>query len=384
MRIAFDAKRAFCNPTGLGQYSRTLINSLIEHYPDHNYFLCTPKNKGYYQPADTEKIKTLLPTGIYKNFTSFWRSVGVKKVLKEHNVDLYHGLSHEIPIGINDTGIKTVVTMHDLIFERYPSQYKKADVAIYRKKFRYASQHSDKIIAISKQTKNDLVEIYNIYENKIEVCYQSCQPIFQQELSNEQLSSVRKKYNLPEEYLLYVGSVIERKNLLNICKALSILLNEGYTIPLVVIGSGKEYMHKVKQYLAENGLTKQVIFLSEQQNGIDSPGVRAPIDMPAIYQNATAFLYPSVFEGFGIPVLEALWSKTPTITSNLSCMPETGGDAAYYVDPYSEQEIADAIKQVVTNSSLRNNMITKGIEHAYKFTPESCANSVMDVYTSVL
>lgn len=384
MRIAFDAKRAFCNSTGLGEYSRTLISSLIAQYPQYQYLLYTPKNNGLYHPPQLQNVDVKYPRGIYKLLGSYWRSSAIVNDLSNDNISLYHGLSHEIPIGISKAGIKAVVTMHDLIFERYPYQYKKADVAIYRKKFRHACNNADKVIAISQQTKSDLIQFYNVPEQKIEVCYQSCNVAYQEELDNQTRESVRSKYNLPKEYLLYVGSVIERKNLLNICKALTLLKFKGIKLPLIVIGSGRDYLNKVKTYIAENNLAEQVTFLSEQENGIDSPGVRDKHDMPAIYQMATTFIYPSVFEGFGIPVLEALWSKTAVITSDLSCMPETGGDAAYYVDPLSIEEIATAIETLITDTFLREQMVSKGIQHAMNFTPEKCAERVIDVYRSLL
>ncbi len=270
-------------------------------------------------------------------------------------------------------GISTVVSMHDLIFERYPQQYKAMDVAIYRKKFRYAALHADRVIAISKQTALDLQQYYGVPEKKIRVCYQSCNPAFGQPVSDEELQAVRAKYNLPQQYLLSVGSVIERKNLLTVCKAMN-ALKDKLDIPLAVIGTGSDYMRKVKEYISANGLNDKVLWLSERPGGVDGA------DMPAIYRAANLMLYPSVFEGFGIPVLESLWSRLPVITSNVSCMPETGGDAARYIDPYDVGDMAEAILEVAENSELRKGMTERGIVHASHFTSEHCAAAVMDVY----
>jgi glycosyltransferase involved in cell wall biosynthesis len=373
MRIAFDAKRAFRNNTGLGQYSRNLLQALFAGYPQHEYYLMATKTGPLFQPPQPGNIHIELPKGWYKPFPSLWRSNGMRHDLRRLNIDLYHGLSHEIPVGLHKTGIKTVVTMHDLIFERYPQQYKAVDVAIYRKKFRYAAMHADRVIAISKQTSMDLQQYYGVPEKKIRVCYQSCNPAFGQPISEERLQEVRAKYNLPQQYLLSVGSVIERKNLLTVCKALHALKGKP-DIPLAVIGTGGEYMQKVKEYIRTNGLTDKVLWLSERPGGVDSA------DMPAIYKTATLMLYPSVFEGFGIPILEALQSRLPVITSNVSCMPETGGDAARYVDPYNVDDMAQAILEVSTDELQRKEMKERGISHAANFTPELCAAHVMDVY----
>ncbi|HEY9177986.1 MAG TPA: glycosyltransferase family 1 protein [Flavipsychrobacter sp.] len=377
MRIAFDAKRAFLNNTGLGQYSRNLLHSLFAGYPQHEYYLMATKTSPLFQPPLSGNIHIERPKGMYKPFPSLWRSNGMRHDLSRLCIDLYHGLSHEIPVGLPKTGIRTVVTMHDLIFERYPQQYKAVDVAIYRKKFRYAALHADMLIAISRQTSMDLQQYYGVPEKNIQVCYQSCNPAFSQAVSEEELYRIRVKYNLPQEYLLSVGSVIERKNLLTVCKALNALKGK-LDIPLVVIGTGGDYMQTVKGYIRANGLEEHVIWLSECPDGV------AGADMPAIYQAATLMLYPSVFEGFGIPVLEALWSRLPVITSNVSCLPETGGDAARYIDPYNEEAMAEAIMEVASKTELRHSMIERGLVHAANFTPEACAAAVMKVYEELV
>jgi glycosyltransferase involved in cell wall biosynthesis len=381
MRIAFDAKRAFQNNTGLGNYSRSLIEALAKNYPEHEYYLAAPKQTDMFSIVGMNNVCTITPKGIWKPLSSLWRSKYVINDLKKLGINVYHGLSNEIPSGINDTGIKSVVTIHDLIFERYPKQYKSVDVAIYRKKFISACKYADKVIAISEQTKQDIMEFYKTPEHKIEVCYQSCNPIFEGIVTEEEKKSIRAKYQLPEKYFLYVGSVIERKNLLLICKA---LLLSNSTIPLVVIGnSNNGYLQTVKSYITENNLQKTVIFLSESPKAMSDKGFRSANDFPAIYQSAIAMIYPSIFEGFGIPILEALWSRLPVITSTVSCMPETGGDAAYYIDPGDADSLAKAMQQIATDDVLRKTMIEKGVVNAQKFAPATCAEAVMKVYQSL-
>ncbi|HSU49357.1 MAG TPA: glycosyltransferase family 1 protein, partial [Segetibacter sp.] len=299
--------------------------------------------------------------------------------LISNKIDLYHGLSNEIPIGIEKTGVRSVVTIHDLIFERNPTQYNRIDVLIYRQKFRHACKKADHIIAISNQTRVDITSFYKIPENRISVCYQSCDPSFSVTVSAEEKNKIRQMYNLPQQFFLYVGSIIERKNLLNICKALS-TLNGKAGMPLVVIGEGNGYKKRVKEFIQKNRLDRQIIFLSENENAQRSDSFRSGIDFPAIYQLAHALVYPSIFEGFGIPVLEALWSRTPVITSNLSCLPEVGGDAAYYVDPFSSEEIASAMLAVANDEKLADDMKQKGWMQAQNFTPQKCAAQVMEVY----
>jgi glycosyltransferase involved in cell wall biosynthesis len=380
MNIGFDAKRAFHNQTGLGHYSRTLIRSLATNFNQHHYFLFNPKVTSLFHFHDLKNVTEVPPQSFLGNkLSSIWRSNWVKKDLIKRKIDLYHGLSHEIPVNIHRTGIKSVVTIHDLIHERYPLQYKLIDRNIYTKKFRYACTHADKIIAISNQTKEDIIEFYKTDPSKIEVCYQSCNPAFGKEISTVEKQRIKKHYQLPDQYFLYVGSLIERKNLLNICKAMQ-LLQEEIIIPLVVIGQGTQYKQKVKDYISLNKLDDRIIFLSDNPAAKFSPTFQSAADFPAIYQQAIAMIYPSTFEGFGIPVLEALWSRIPVITSNVSCLPEAGGEGAFYVDPLKPEEIAEQMKQILNDEHLVQESIEKGWQHAQKFTNLNTSTAVMHLY----
>jgi glycosyltransferase involved in cell wall biosynthesis len=238
-------------------------------------------------------------------------------------------------------------------------------------------------IAISEQTKKDIREFYKTPEEKIRVCYQSCHPAFGIPVTDKVKQQVREKYALPKEYFLYVGSIIERKNLLTICQSL-LLLQKELPVPLVVIGDGGKYKKQVKEFIKSNGLEQQVIFLSEYPLAKVSSSYLRAEDFPAIYQLATAMLYPSFFEGFGIPVLEALWSRLPVITSNVSCLPEAGGDGAYYVNPASAEEIATGMKKIYADKPFAASLVEKGWQHAQNFTQQKCAAGVMDVYQNVM
>jgi glycosyltransferase involved in cell wall biosynthesis len=283
-------------------------------------------------------------------------------------------------MGMPQTGIPSVVTIHDLIFERHPEQFSAIDNRIYHQKFSYACKHADRVIAISQQTKSDIIQFYGTPASKIDICYQSCNPSFGFTVSEEEKLRIKQQYQLPERFFLYVGSIIERKNLLTICKGLK-QVKQRLPYPLVVIGDGSKYKQTVKDYIQENGLDHDVIFLSEQ---FSNSSFKSAKDFPAIYQLALAMIYPSTFEGFGIPVLEALWSNIPVITSNVSCMPETGGNAAFYVEPLSADEMANAMYLVATDEDLRQAMIAKGWQHAQHFTQQKCAAGVMNVYEQLV
>jgi glycosyltransferase involved in cell wall biosynthesis len=367
MRIAFDAKRAFNNTSGLGNYSRYTISSLCLSYPEHDYLLYTPSiNKGIdFQSPENSEIA--LPESFFaKQFSSYWRSVGLKTRLKKDKIDLYHGLSNELPLGIAESGIKSVVTIHDLIFMRLPELYKSFDRKVYLKKTKNAVLEADQIIAISQQTKDDMIELLGADEKKISIIFQGCHPWFKNTFNEEELRLTREKYQLPQLYILYVGTIEKRKNLLKIIQA----LHQGkIDIPLVAVGRETDYMNEINQYIRENNI-KNVNFIHYIPNS----------DLPAVYQMAHAFIYPSAYEGFGIPVIEALSSGIPVLTSRGGCLEETAGPGGIFVDPEDSEEMIDSIKRIIEDQVFRDKLILEGGKHVLQFSPEKTIPQLFEVY----
>ncbi len=292
----------------------------------------------------------------------------VKDILQS-GIQIYHGLSHELPLGLSKLDILKVVTVHDLIFKYYPNDYTWIDRQIYDFKWKHACTIADVIIAISEQTKKDLVEYYKINPDKIKIIYQSCDRVFSNPVSPQSISDVRKKYNLPEVYNLYVGSVIARKNLLSIIQAM-ISLKSSDRYPLVIIGHGKEYKKTVMEEAARGGIQNLLMWLGSPPFG----------DFPAIYKGAQMMIYPSFHEGFGLPVIEAMHVGIPVITSNQSSLKEAGGDAAKLVSPHSPEELAEAIHTIMSNPDLATTMIKRGHEHIMKFHPEAGITQLRNIY----
>lgn len=304
--------------------------------------------------------------------TSFWRTYGIINDLKKNNIKIFHGLSNELPIGIERSGIKSVVTIHDLIFERYPDFYPFLDRKMYHWKFKTACQKADIVVAISGQTKEDIVNFYNINPDKIKIVYQSCDPQFYQIIDNQDFKHVKEKYKLPSEYILYVGTINERKNLLNIVKALQIMGKNA--LPLVAIGDGKKYLAEIENFVLQNSLSDKFYL----RNRVDFT------DMPAIYRSAAAFVYPSFFEGFGIPIIEALFSGVAVVTSVDSCFAEAGGDGALYAKPAEPESIAEKITAILDNKILREDLISRGKQHVQQFLPEHLAQTWRNIYNKCL
>ncbi len=354
MRIGYDAKRLYNNFTGLGNYSRTLISNLVNFYPDEEYFLYTTKItqdeivKKFYEDKRLRTIKASTP------FKSFWRSFSIKSRLRNDKIEIFHGLSGEIPFNLSGGKIKTIVTVHDLIFRILPDTYKPVDRYLYDRKFRYACRNADRIVAISQSTRNDIIKYYGTDPAKINVVFQACDSVFYNTPDPIQMKVVSEKFNLPADFLLYVGSVIPRKNLLTVIKAIDILPYD-LRIPVVVVGDGKAYKKEVKKYISEKKLEKYVIWIENLHNSRQ---------LKALYNLAQIFVYPSVCEGFGIPVAEALLSKAPVITSNLSSLPEAGGPNSILVNPYDAEETANGIKRILTDKTLKEKMISEGLRYA--------------------
>lgn len=383
MHIGFDAKRIFQNSTGLGNYSRSLVSALAGIYPENKYTLFAPKQTSLFDINHFNNITIKLPVNFAnQKLPGLWRRVRMVKDIAGAEVDIFHGLSNELPLGISKSGVKSVVTVHDLIFERYPETYHWDERYTHRWKMQSSCREADAIIAASEQTKQDLIDFYKIPPEKIFVCYQHCSPIFEQEQTAAQKHFVKSKYNLPDKFFLFTGSVTKRKNLITVCKALVLLKNQC-NIPVAVIGNGKKEKQLVQAFLRDNHLQNAVIFLNDLESA-STEGFRLSNDFPAIYQQALALIYPSFFEGFGIPILEAMWSSLPVITADTSSLPEVAGNAALYFKPGDVKALAEAMNKVATDELLRMDLQQKGLIQATRFTAAKHAEDVMAVYKAVL
>ena len=371
MKIGFDAKRAFNNAAGLGNFSRNTIRALSRQFPNDRYFLFHPGNKPplFIPPENSIVIK---PDGfLWKSLKYVWRSIRVGRLAKDLKLDIYHGLSHELPVWIEKSQIRTVVTVHDLIFLRYPEYYPQIERKIYNQKFKHACRIATRIHAISEQTKQDLMTYFFVPEEKIKVIYQSINPVFFERVEEGQKQLLRKKYQLPQKFILSVGTIEPRKNLLGLMEGM--ILSKTY-IPLVVVGKATDHQHKVKKFIEADLNRLDVFFLPRIKDG----------ELAALYQMAEVMVYPSFFEGFGLPVAEAQASGCPVITSFTSSLPEAGGDAALYINPEKPEDIGKALVSVLNDRDLRKSLIEKGIINAQRFAPANFARQLKQLYNSLL
>ncbi len=370
-KIGFDAKRAFKNYSGLGNYSRLLISSLSQYYNYNLYTLFTPP---YAQNTlvdfDVNKnIKIIKPTGINRRLTNLWRSYNIAADIEKEELDLYHGLSGELPI--KNIKAAKVVTIHDLIFLRHPQFYKPLDRWFYRKKAQHAVNNADKIIAISKQTADDIQNFFGIDKSKIEIIYQGCHPQFYQKATQQSIDYVQQKYNFPKRFIVAMGTIEQRKNVGSIVKA---LVNLPKDVVLYCFGRKTNYVYTVNRLAAKYGVKDRVIMIHDAHFS----------EIPAIYSLAQCLLYVSLFEGFGIPVLEGITYGIPVITSGGSSMQEAGGDSVMYVNPDSPTDIKDKIELILSSPTLRGSLIERGYTHAKLFRNDKVADKIFEVYKQTI
>ena len=374
--IAYDAKRIVRNATGLGNYSRTLVNDLYHSLPADCRMLLYAPDRGRddlrSQIVEADRLRYVYPTRPLGSVRrAIWRSWGIVKDLKRDGVNLFHGLSGELPIGIKASGIPSVVTIHDLIFLRYPEYYNPIDVAVYKAKFQLTCREADRIIAISRCTALDIVEFGGVDPKRIDIIYQSCGPRFASIVSEEQADSVRRQFNLPGRFVLNVGTIEERKNILLAVKALPMLPDD---LHLVVVGRRTKYTDTVERWARKNNVAHRLHILS----GVDNAS------LTAIYQMAESFVYPSRYEGFGIPIIEAIQSRLPVVACTGSCLEEAGGPDCLYVDPDNAEECAAALRQTLRGAEFRDARVMRSREYVRRFENTDTARQVIKVYNKAI
>lgn len=374
MKFGFDAKRAVSNRTGLGNYSRSLLRELATRFPEHSYHLFSASPEAGLIAADLPQYPNWHLHSSNMRMKAYWRSFSMTKDLLRTNIELYHGLSNELPFGIEKTGIKSVVTIHDLIFKAYPETYSLSERLIYDRKFRHACQVADRIIAVSEHTKQDICRLYGTEPRKVHVIYQSCRDHFYVSQSTEELERVRRAQQLPETYLLYVGTVEARKNLLSIIRAYAGgLRHEG--VPLVIVGRGGAYAQKCRREITAAGMDS--LFLWKED-------IRDSRELQSIMQGAAALIYPSSYEGFGLPVAEASLCGTPVITADNSSLPEAGGPHVWYIQPEKPESIAVAARYILTHPAEATERAKAARDYIRQLLdPGKLSQQLMDCYLSL-
>lgn len=294
----------------------------------------------------------------------YWR-----RAVGRDRLDLFHTSYYPVP----RIPVPTVLTVYDIRFARMPETYSPMRHLFLRSVIPRSLERSDRIVAISDDTRSDLIERFGLAPEKITVSHCPVPAGFARVEEGSVLESVRDRYALPSEYILSVGKIEPRKNIGRLIEAFS-SVRERFPVGLVVAGkmdpSFREYYDRVRR----RGLEENVLFT----------GYVDDADLPALYSMASLFAYPSLHEGFGIPLLEAMACGTPVLTSDASALPDVAGDAALLVDPSSIESIADGMARILGDGSLREALVRSGYERVRAFDARSAAEAVMGVYKKIL
>jgi glycosyltransferase involved in cell wall biosynthesis len=376
VRIGFDAVRALRNSTGLGNYARSLLRSVHRAAPERELVLYAPRPPlpAFSDLPDALGARLVLPPpNPWPGHRAVWRTWRLGAAAARDHVSLYHGLTHEIPRDLPRTGIPSIVTVHDLIFEQHPEYFRRLDRLSYRWRYRWSAQHASAIIAVSAQTRRDLVEWYQVDPARITVVPPICDPAFFQPVPLAEREAVRARYDLPARFLLSLGTFEARKNQALLVAAIA-RSDAGARLPLVLIGR-------------DGGSRAAIDALARRLGVADRVLVRdmvASADLPALLQGAALFCYPSRAEGFGMPVVEALAAGVPVVAADLPCLIEAGGPASRYVSPDDVDGWAGALAELTADRGAAEPMRAAGVVHAATFDGDRVAAKLLAVYDAVV
>jgi glycosyltransferase involved in cell wall biosynthesis len=373
--VGYDAIRALRNTTGLGNFARGVLRSLRDLDPRLDIHLYTPREPlpVFHEFARKLRAATHLPAhddSILRLVPSLWRTFRLGRRAAHDGVQLYHGLTHEIPRDLPATGIPSVVTFADLIAERQPELFPVFDRWSYRWRYRWSARHANAIVAISARTRDDLVELYGIDPARITIIPPVRDPAFAEAVGPSHRASVLAKYSLPDNFVLSVGTLEPRKNHRVLLQA----ADDRALPPLVLVGRDGGSLNALRASVADRHLEDRVRILT---------GV-ASADLPAIVQAAAVFLYPSRIEGFGMPIVEALSAGVPVLAASGGHLDEAGGPGSAYLSPDDPAAWAAAIAGVLGNADRAESMRVAGRAHAQRFDGRVLAAQLEGVYDAVL
>lgn len=344
-------------------YYKNLIENLPNNIVDDIILFVNP---GY----DVEALGFKGRVVQFKSTNSFIRNfIEIPVLMKKYSLSCMH-MQYFIPF-IRPCPV--ITTIHDISFEHFDDIFTKKEMFIQKKLIPYAARKSDFVFTVSEYSKNDICATYGIDEERVIVTYNGKSEKYRVNKDEKVFKKIREKYELPDEYILCVGNVQPRKNLKRLIRAYAMYLKGNPTgKPLVIVGKKAWMFEEIFKEFHELKLENKIIFT----------GYVEDIHLPIIYSYATLFVYPSIFEGFGLPVLEAMACGVPTITSNVTSLPEVAGDACVFVDPYDEQDISDAICNLLNDKTKRDMLSARGLLQADKFSWKRTAEETVKIYNN--
>jgi len=373
MHVAIDARYVATTQSGVGMYTANLVQALAALDSENRYTYIIRHG----QP----------PLRVGENFTPWttrisfenhwvgdlWQNCYLPFKLRARQADLFHGPAVFLPL--TKLGFRTVVTIHDLVAFRFPETVPVKYGLYMRLMIRLAVRSADRVIAASLQTRDDLVERLRVPAEKIAVIHEGLDQSFQPVRNPARLAEVRRRDGLRGPYILFVGNLEPRKNLVRLIEAFG-RLKARHTLPHQLIVAGKRgwLYRSIFEAVERLGLRDDVIFT----------GYVPAEDLPALYAMADLFAFPSLYEGFGLPVLEAMACGTPVLTARTGSLPEVAGEAAWYVDPLDVEALADGMARILTDPGTRADLVDRGLLQAKRFTWAKTAAATLDIYRRTL
>jgi len=368
MRIAIDARKL--HDFGIGTYIRNLVTELGALDLETRYVLLTRREDAATATAAGTNFEAVIETSRPYSFAEQWH---VPRAAARARADLLHEPHYVLP---PLTRCKTVVTIHDCIHLRFPEYLPSKAASVYaHTMIRLAARKADRVLTVSDASKRDILHYTGIAPEKVVVVHNGLDARFAAAPDAEAVERVRQRFQLDHPFVLYVGNIKPHKNLERLIAAFAAMRADGPEgLKLVVIGDETSRHPGLRQAVHRHRLDKHVRFF----------GFQPAATLVIFYRLARAFVFPSLYEGFGLPPLEAMANETPVVTSNLSSLPEVAGDAALLVDPYDVTAIADGIRRAVTDEALRQTLIARGRARAREFSWTRAASDTLTVYRQVL
>jgi glycosyltransferase involved in cell wall biosynthesis len=366
MRIGIDATALPRRLTGAGNYIVQLTRALQDVDPANEYvvFAKPPHAELFQARGQLHVVQVALAT---RMFRIGWEQLALPFIVRQQQLDLLHSPHYTMPLAVR---CKTVVTFHDMTFFLHPEMHKTYKKIFFRTMIRISTRRADAIIADSESTRQDILQLLRPDSHKVSAVPLGVSDYFRPIVDVSAAERIRRKYHLPNSIILYVGVLEPRKNLPTLVKAFKSLVDRGLPHTLVLAGHKGWMYTELFQTIEELQLAERVRFTGYVPDG----------DLAGLYSAADAFVYPSVYEGFGLPVLEAMACGIPVVTSKVSSMPEIAGETGVLIDPRRADELANALYRVLTDRALHDTLAHKGLERSKLFSWRRTAQETLAVY----
>ncbi len=370
MKVGIDIRLlGWGNKAGICQYIYNLVSNILSLDSDNTYSLLAPLR-------GLDKVWNIADQFLYRFpyrlSTLFLEKLSVPVELIMGKTDIFHGPCFFIP---NHIFCKSVVTIHDLMFLRHPEYLQPDSIAHFRKITHASVNRSDAIITVSNSSKNDVVEMLKVPEEKIRVIYNGVASRFRPVKEKAKIEEIKARYGIQgQQYILFTGNIEPKKNIETLIRAYMELRNTTiYKYPLLIVGNKEWHFEAVWKVVQQLRAEKDIVFT----DFVDDE------DLPHLYSNAELFVFPSLYEGFGLPVIEAMACGVPVVSSNTTSIPEIANGAAILVDPLNAGEIAGAMYSILSDSKLKSRLVTKGLERAREFSWEKAARETLKLYHEI-